>query len=213
MQVLDLVGFICIQVSKFGHNGRGEFFSSVSMTGFWFTGIMFLLYLFQVVYKATRIPWLQIEMWFCAIITLCFLLASSLAADMGTGAFIAAAVSSIISIVYWYVSINHTFYSHSFSVFAQCVRMATMHFSSTGSCKAQPLSCSELPSYQRHKWPNSLKRAPCGIYSFKSCYPFYYIFAKDLNNSNTLTNVFSIFLQVCVPENSSPSAHIYILIW
>lgn len=91
--MLDLVGFICIQVSKFGHNGRGSFFCSVAMTGFWFTGIMFLLYLFQVVYKAQRIPWLQIEMWFCAIITVFFLIVSALAADMGTGAFIAAAVS------------------------------------------------------------------------------------------------------------------------
>lgn len=63
------------------------------MTGFWFTGIMFVLYLFQVVYKATRIPWLQIEMWFCVGITLFFLLASSLAASLGSGAYVAAAVS------------------------------------------------------------------------------------------------------------------------
>lgn len=92
-QVLDLIGFICIQVSKFNYVGVGSFFCSVAMTAFWFTGIMFLLYLFQIVYKAQRIPWIQIEMWFYVIITVLFLISSALAANFGTGAFIAAAVS------------------------------------------------------------------------------------------------------------------------
>lgn len=90
---MDLIGFICIQVSAFSYHSRGSFFSTVAMTGFWFTGIMLALYVFQIVYKFIRIPWLQIEMIFCAIWTLAFMLASSLAAALGVEAFTAAAVS------------------------------------------------------------------------------------------------------------------------
>lgn len=64
------------------------------MQGFWFTGIMFGLYLFQVVYKYNRIPWMRIEMYACAICTFLYLIASCVAASFGGGAFIAAAVSN-----------------------------------------------------------------------------------------------------------------------
>lgn len=166
--MLDLVGFICIQVSKFGHQPRGSFFSTVAMTGFWFTGIMFLLYLFQIVYKAQRIPWLQIEMWFSAAITLFFLLASALAADMGSGAYIAAAVSlpfielekngkNTCKNCYLY------FVSNSFSAFAQCAFTVTMRSSSTDCCKAPLWSCNEPPSsHQRRKSPNFVMS--CGTF-------------------------------------------------
>lgn len=63
------------------------------MIGFWFTGILLALYLFQVVYKITQVPWLRIEMWFCVGETLFYMLAASLAAAMGLEAFLAAAVS------------------------------------------------------------------------------------------------------------------------
>lgn len=63
------------------------------MQGFWFTGIMFGLYIFQIVYKFNRIPWMRIEMWACAVTAVFYLIASCLAASLGPGAFIAAAVS------------------------------------------------------------------------------------------------------------------------
>lgn len=77
----------------FSSLGRGSFFSAVAMIGFWFTGIMLALYVFQVVYKITRIPWIQIEMYFCTGMTLFYLLASILAAYLNISAYIAAAVS------------------------------------------------------------------------------------------------------------------------
>lgn len=92
-QALDLIGFICIQMSAFSYHSRGGFFSYVAMQGFWFTGIMFGLYVFQVVYKYNRVPWMRIEMWVCAVSAALYLLASCLAASFGTEAFIAAAVS------------------------------------------------------------------------------------------------------------------------
>lgn len=90
--MLNLIGFICIQCSKFGYQPRGTFFSTVSMLGFWFTGILLVLYLFQVVYRAVRIPWLCIEMYFCAGMCLLYMLAASLAADMHSEAYVAASV-------------------------------------------------------------------------------------------------------------------------
>lgn len=93
LQILDLLGFICIQISDFSHSGTGQFFSTIAMTAFWFTGILLVLYLFQAVYVFNRIPWITIEFYFCLIATLSFMLTSSLAASKGVGLFTAAAVS------------------------------------------------------------------------------------------------------------------------
>lgn len=54
---------------------------------------MLVLYLFQFVYKFNRVPWLRIEMWVCAVEAALYLVAACLAADVGTGAYIAASVS------------------------------------------------------------------------------------------------------------------------
>lgn len=86
-------------MSAFSAHSRGGFFSYVSMQGFWFTGIMFGLYVFQVVYKYNRIPWMRIEMWVCAVSAALYLLASCLAASFSTEAYIAAAVSLMMSAV------------------------------------------------------------------------------------------------------------------
>lgn len=90
--VLDLIGFICIEVSYFSHHSRGSFFNTVAMMGFWFTGIMLVFYLFHVCEKFHKIPWLKIEMYFCAAWALLYMLASSLAAATNVEAFQAAAV-------------------------------------------------------------------------------------------------------------------------
>lgn len=93
-QVFDLAGFICIQVSPFNHLFSGEFFSTVSMICFVFTAVLFLLYVFRVVNKLEHIPWLKIEMWFCAVTVLIFLVASVLVSCERTWTFLAAAVST-----------------------------------------------------------------------------------------------------------------------
>lgn len=79
---LNLLGFICITCSVFSNHGRGAWFNTVAMGGFWFTGILLALYLFHVVDKFYRIPWNKIEFVFCALWTLFYLIAASLAANL-----------------------------------------------------------------------------------------------------------------------------------
>ena len=79
--VLNLLGFICITVSRLSNSSRGGWFNTVAMAGFWFTGILLVFYLFHIVEKFSKIPWLKVEFIFCAIWTAFYLLAASLAAD------------------------------------------------------------------------------------------------------------------------------------
>ncbi|KAJ3654309.1 hypothetical protein Zmor_013505 [Zophobas morio] len=89
--ILNLLGFICIEVSAFSYHSRGSYFIFCSMTGFWFTGILLLFYLFHIIEKFYRIPWLKIEFGFCAVWTVLYLIASCLAATLGVEAFAVAA--------------------------------------------------------------------------------------------------------------------------
>lgn len=93
-QLLNLLGFICIECSGVYSyaTSRGPFFNFVSMTGFWFTGILLALYLFHIIEKYYRIPWLKIEFLFCAIWTGLYLIAASLAVSYPIEAFEAAGV-------------------------------------------------------------------------------------------------------------------------
>lgn len=59
-QSMNLLGFICITCSIYSSHGRGGWFNTVAMGGFWFTGILLALYLFHVVDKFQRIPWNKI---------------------------------------------------------------------------------------------------------------------------------------------------------
>jgi hypothetical protein len=54
------LGFICITISYRAITSRGSWFNTVAMGGFWFTGILLALYLFHVIEKFYRIPWLKI---------------------------------------------------------------------------------------------------------------------------------------------------------
>lgn len=78
--VLNLLGFICITVSNHSNSSRGGWFNTVAMGGFWFTGILLVFYIFHIVEKFSKIPWLKIELIFCTIWALFYLLAASLAA-------------------------------------------------------------------------------------------------------------------------------------
>ncbi|XP_031845164.1 CKLF-like MARVEL transmembrane domain-containing protein 4 [Nomia melanderi] len=79
--VLNLLGFICITVSGMSNNSRGGWFNTVSMGGFWFTGILLVFYLFHIIEKFSKIPWLKVEFIFCSVWTALYLLAAALAAD------------------------------------------------------------------------------------------------------------------------------------
>lgn len=92
--ILNLLGFICITISHWSVTSRGGWFNFVAMTGFWFTGILLVFYLFHVIEKFFKIPWLKVEFGFCALWTFFYLLAASLAAGLasvdeafGAGAF------------------------------------------------------------------------------------------------------------------------------
>lgn len=97
--VLNLIGFICIEVSKHSHHSRGEYFNFVAMCGFWFSGLMLIFYTFHVVEKFFRIPWLKIELGFYGIWVLMYLIASCLAVTFGTGAYTAAGFFGFLAMI------------------------------------------------------------------------------------------------------------------
>ncbi|XP_046385871.1 plasmolipin [Ischnura elegans] len=99
--VVDILGFICIIASNWSHSSRGSWFNTVAMGGFWFTGIMLALYLFHIVEKLYRIPWLKIEFIFCTLWVLFYLIAASLAAAIGGAieAFAAAAFFGFVGMI------------------------------------------------------------------------------------------------------------------
>lgn len=66
------------------------------MTGFWFTGVLLAFYLFHLIEKFYKIPWLKVEFIFCGIVALLYLIASALAAAAYAEAYAAAAVSFFI---------------------------------------------------------------------------------------------------------------------
>ncbi|XP_076395746.1 CKLF-like MARVEL transmembrane domain-containing protein 4 isoform X2 [Megachile rotundata] len=66
--VLNLLGFICITVSSQSSSSRGGWFNTVAMGGFWFTGILLVFYLFHIIEKFSKIPWLKIFFGFCAMV-------------------------------------------------------------------------------------------------------------------------------------------------
>lgn len=90
--IFNLVGFICIEVTHFNTISRATFFNTVAMTGFWFSLIMLVLYLFHVVEKFYKLPWVQIEMVVYAVLAVLYLIASILVAAYPVEAFQAAAV-------------------------------------------------------------------------------------------------------------------------
>lgn len=93
LQIFVLIGFILVQCSDHSGAGIAQFFSTIAMIAFWFTGILLVLYLFHAIYVFHKIPWIKIEFYFCVGATLFLMLASALIAAKGVGLFTAAAVS------------------------------------------------------------------------------------------------------------------------
>jgi hypothetical protein len=101
--VLNLIGFICIEVSKHSHHSRGGFFNFVAMSGFWFSGLMLVFYIFHVVEKFFRIPWLKIELGFYVLWMILYLIASCLAVTFNVTAYTVAGFFGFLAmIVYGY---------------------------------------------------------------------------------------------------------------
>lgn len=96
LQVFALVGFILVQCSQHSGSGRAQFFSTIAMIAFWFSGILLVLYLFHVIYVFSKIPWTKIEFFFCLGACLLLALSSAILIAQGIGLFTAAGVSQIL---------------------------------------------------------------------------------------------------------------------
>ncbi|CAH0726389.1 unnamed protein product, partial [Brenthis ino] len=92
----SLLGFICILCSRLSVS-KGAYFSWISMIAFWFTGILLGFYLFHIVEKFYKIPWLKIEFVFTALWTLLYLLAAILVVTVGDSAHSAAAFFGFVA--------------------------------------------------------------------------------------------------------------------
>ncbi|XP_001601882.1 CKLF-like MARVEL transmembrane domain-containing protein 4 [Nasonia vitripennis] len=77
--ILNFIGFICIITTDVS-TSRGNWFNTVAMIGFWSSGVLLAFYLFHIIEKFYKIPWLKIEFVYCAIETFFYLLAASLVA-------------------------------------------------------------------------------------------------------------------------------------
>ena len=60
IQVLNILGFICIMVSEVNYHSRANWFNFVAMGGFWITGILLAFYLFHIIEKLHFIPWIML---------------------------------------------------------------------------------------------------------------------------------------------------------
>ncbi|XP_047987561.1 MARVEL domain-containing protein 1 [Leguminivora glycinivorella] len=89
--VSSLLGFISVQAARFQYAGYGSFYSWISMIAFWFTGILLGLYLFHLVEKFYKIPWLRLELGFCALWAFFYLIAASLVVSIFNNAGYSAA--------------------------------------------------------------------------------------------------------------------------
>lgn len=111
-----------VQCSSHSSIAKAAFYSTVAMIGFWFSGILLLLYLFHAVYVFNKIPWMKVEFFFCGAMTILLLIASALLAAIDVHWFLAAAVSyfSIITIEITSDTIVFNFRSIFLAVFRLC---------------------------------------------------------------------------------------------
>ena len=92
VMICNLIGFICIEVTVFSYTSRATFFNTVAMIGFWFSGIMLVLYMFHLVEKFYKLPWIKIELVFYFCLAVLYLIAASLVCAYPVEAFRAAGV-------------------------------------------------------------------------------------------------------------------------
>ncbi|KAF2898807.1 hypothetical protein ILUMI_07371 [Ignelater luminosus] len=89
--LLSFLGFICIQCTQYSVSSVGKWYSTVSMFAVWISAILLVFYLFHLIEKFYKIPWIKFELFYCGIIALCFLIASCMTATYASKAFQAGA--------------------------------------------------------------------------------------------------------------------------
>ncbi|XP_076331326.1 CKLF-like MARVEL transmembrane domain-containing protein 8 [Tachypleus tridentatus] len=82
--VFDLLGFICVEVSRCSTCSPSSWFAFVAMTGFWITLILLVFYLFHVIEKMSFIPWIRLELAYCGIWTVLSFIAALVVSVKGT---------------------------------------------------------------------------------------------------------------------------------
>ncbi|XP_050702645.1 MARVEL domain-containing protein 1-like isoform X2 [Eriocheir sinensis] len=102
VMVTNLIGYLCSAFSTFNYYSHSEWFCFVSMTGFWATGILLILYVLHVVEKFQRVPWLKVELGYCTLWALLYLIAASVCIWRG-GADTAAGFFGYVSLVIYAV--------------------------------------------------------------------------------------------------------------
>ncbi|KAL1123805.1 hypothetical protein AAG570_001576 [Ranatra chinensis] len=85
--LLNILVFLCVCLTKYSNVGQLSFMSLICGFGFWFTGSLLAFYLFHIIEKFYKVPWLKIELIYSALWTLMLLIGSTVcAAHMGYGA-------------------------------------------------------------------------------------------------------------------------------
>ncbi|CAL4092069.1 unnamed protein product [Meganyctiphanes norvegica] len=79
--LLNLIGYICAMVCP--DHSSSNWFSFVSMTAFWVTGILLVLYLMHILERFPMVPWLMLEFGYCAVFTFFYLTCASATAASG----------------------------------------------------------------------------------------------------------------------------------
>ncbi|KAF5281239.1 hypothetical protein FQA39_LY05125 [Lamprigera yunnana] len=122
---LSFIGFICIQCTSYAIIPTAKWYSTVSMFGVWVTGILLVFYLFHIIEVCYKIPWIQFEMFFCAIIALCFLIASTMVVVLGEPAFEAGGFFGYCAMVAYIIDAYLKFLAMRAGALAQGERQIT----------------------------------------------------------------------------------------
>ncbi|XP_014249752.1 uncharacterized protein LOC106666806 [Cimex lectularius] len=78
--VVDAIVFISVSCSKFSAQSFMSFMSAICGFGFWFTGILMMFYTFHIIEKFYKVPWLKIELVYCALWSLFLMIGSTVCA-------------------------------------------------------------------------------------------------------------------------------------
>ncbi|KAK9510309.1 hypothetical protein O3M35_005119 [Rhynocoris fuscipes] len=78
--LLNILIFLSVSFSMHSRTGQLSFMSLICGLGFWFTGVLLAFYLFHIIEKFFKVPWLKIELAYTALWTLFLLIGSTMCA-------------------------------------------------------------------------------------------------------------------------------------
>ncbi|XP_064090053.1 CKLF-like MARVEL transmembrane domain-containing protein 4 [Macrobrachium nipponense] len=101
--VINLIGYISIMFGP--DHSTANWFSFVSMMGFWITGILMVLYLMHILERFHMVPWFMLEFGYCALWAFFYFTAATASAVKGgdDAAFAAAAFFGYVALILYSV--------------------------------------------------------------------------------------------------------------